>query len=85
VHQATLAIKEGLDPDTALRAITINPARVLGIDGRVGSLAIGKDADLVLWSGDPLDVMQRALRVFIAGREVYTYDANTRTGRVADR
>jgi imidazolonepropionase-like amidohydrolase len=85
VHQATLAVKEGLDPDTALRAITINPARVLGIDGRVGSLAIGKDADLVLWSGNPLDVMQRALRVFIAGREVYTYDANTRTGRVADR
>ena len=85
VHQATLAVKEGLDPDTALRAITINPARVLGIDGRVGSLAIGKDADLVLWSGNPLDVMQRALRVFIAGREVYTYDANTRTGKVADR
>jgi len=85
VHQATLAVKEGLDRDVALRAITINPARVLGIDGRVGSLAVGKDADLVLWSGDPLDVMQRALRVFIAGREVYTYDANTRTGRVADR
>jgi imidazolonepropionase-like amidohydrolase len=85
VHQATLAVKEGLDRDVALRAITVNPARVLGIDGRVGSLAVGKDADLVLWSGNPLDVMQRALRVFIAGREVYTYDANTRTGRVADR
>ena len=37
-----------------------------GFDGRIGSLAVGKDADLVLWSGDPLDVMQRALRVFIA-------------------
>ena len=85
VHQATLSVKEGLDREVALRAITINPARVLGIDGRVGSLAVGKDADLVLWSGNPLDVMQRALRVFIAGREVYTYDAIARTGRVADR
>ena len=68
VHQATLSVKEGLDRETALRAITINPARVMGVDGRVGSLAVGKDADVVLWSGDPLDVMQRALRVFIGGR-----------------
>ncbi len=79
VHQATPSVKEGLNRDVALRAITINPARVLGIDGRVGSLAVGKDADLVLWSGDPLDVMQRALRVFIAGREVYSYDETART------
>ncbi len=85
VHQATLSVKEGLDRETALRAITINPARVLGLDGRVGSLAVGKDADVVLWSGDPLDVMQRALRVFIGGREVYAYDEATRTGRVVDR
>jgi imidazolonepropionase-like amidohydrolase len=85
VHQATLAVKEGLDRTTALRAITINPARALGIDGRVGSLAVGKDADLVLWSGDPLDVMQRALRVFIGGREVYSFDEATRTGSVASR
>ncbi len=85
VHQATLAVKEGLDPETALRALTINPARVMGLDTRLGSLAVGKDADVVLWSGDPLDVMQRALRVFIAGREVYTYDEATRTGQVAAR
>jgi imidazolonepropionase-like amidohydrolase len=45
-------------------------------------LAVGKDADLVLWSGDPLDVMQRALRVFIAGREVYAYDEAARNGVV---
>lgn len=83
VHQATLSVKEGLDRTTALRALTINPARVLGVDGRVGSLAAGKDADLVLWTGDPLDVMQRAARVFIGGREVYTYDFAARVGRVA--
>jgi imidazolonepropionase-like amidohydrolase len=74
VHQATLAVKEGLDRETALRALTINPARILGIDDRLGSLAVGKDADVCVWSGDPLDVMQRVERAFIDGREIYTYD-----------
>lgn len=73
VHQATLAVKEGLDPVTALRAITINPAVVMGVADRVGSLEVGKLGDVVLWSGDPLDVMQRAERVFIRGREVWTH------------
>jgi imidazolonepropionase-like amidohydrolase len=85
VHQASLSIKEGLDPATALRAITINPARVMGVDDRVGSLEVGKDADIVLWSGDPLDVMQRALAVYLRGREVYRYDEQTRSGVVAPR
>ncbi|MGC5047980.1 amidohydrolase [Micrococcus porci] len=75
VYQAALAVKEGLDRDTALRAITLNPAKVLGLADRIGSLAPGKDADLVLWSGDPLDVMQRTLRVWIGGRPVMEYDA----------
>jgi imidazolonepropionase-like amidohydrolase len=74
VHQATLAVKEGLDRDAALRALTINPARIIGVDGRLGSLAVGKDADLCIWSGDPLDVMQRVERAFMDGREIYTYD-----------
>ncbi len=73
VLQATLAVKDGLDRETALRAITINPARVLGLDERLGSLEAGKLADLVIWSGDPLDVMQRALRVFIEGDQVYEW------------
>jgi imidazolonepropionase-like amidohydrolase len=74
VHQATLAVKEGLDRDVALRALTVNPARILGIEDRLGSLTVGKDADLCIWSGDPLDVMQRVERAFIDGREIYTYD-----------
>ncbi|MEV4013071.1 amidohydrolase [Nonomuraea angiospora] len=73
VHQATLAVKEGLDPAEALRSITLNPARIMGIDDRVGALRPGLDGDVVIWSGDPLDVMSRALRVFVSGREVYTY------------
>ncbi|WP_104086789.1 amidohydrolase [Arthrobacter sp. GMC3] len=85
VHQAAFAIREGLDRDTALRSITINPAKVLGLADSIGSLAVGKNADLVLWSGDPLDVMQRALQVFIGGKPVYTYDAVSRVGAVASR
>ncbi len=80
IHQATLAVKEGLDPVTALRAVTINPARIIGVDDRIGSLSVGKDADLVIWSGDPLDVMSRAERAFVDGREIYHYDYDLREG-----
>jgi imidazolonepropionase-like amidohydrolase len=80
VHQATLAVKEGLDSETALRSITINPAEILALDGRVGALKPGLDADVVLWSGDPLDVMSRALRVFIQGKPVYRFDEHTGEG-----
>ncbi len=74
IHQASLAVKDGLDRDTALRALTINPARIVGIDGRLGSIEAGKDADLVIWSGDPLDVLSRATRAYIGGAEVYRWE-----------
>jgi len=70
-HQAALSVKHGLDYEAALRALTINPARIIGVDDRLGSLEPGKDADLVLWSGDPLDVLSRVTRAFIDGREIY--------------
>jgi imidazolonepropionase-like amidohydrolase len=82
IHQASLAVKEGLDRDTALRAITINPARIIGIDGRLGSLEPGKDADVVIWSGDPLDVTSRAERAYQDGREIYAYDYDRGEGVV---
>jgi imidazolonepropionase-like amidohydrolase len=85
IHQATLAVKEGLDPVTALRAVTINPARIIGVAGRIGSLTVGKDADVVIWSGDPLDIMSRAERAFTNGREIYRYDYDRREGVFADR
>ena len=72
-YQAGLAVKHGLDRDTALRALTINPARIVGIDDRLGSIEPGKDADLVIWSGDPLDVPSRVERAFVDGVEIYTY------------
>ncbi|PRZ43155.1 imidazolonepropionase-like amidohydrolase [Antricoccus suffuscus] len=74
VYQAALAVKEGLDRDEALKSLTINPAEMLGLDDRVGSLEPGKDADIALWSGDPLDVYSRCEKVWIDGRNVYEYD-----------
>jgi imidazolonepropionase-like amidohydrolase len=71
-YQAILAIKHGLDRDAALRALTINPARIVGIDDRVGSIEPGKDADLVIWSGDPLAVESRVERALVEGAEIYT-------------
>jgi imidazolonepropionase-like amidohydrolase len=73
VHQAAFAVKEGLDRETALRALTINPARIAGIADRLGSIEVGKDADLVIWSGDPLDVLSRVQRALIDGAEIYSY------------
>jgi imidazolonepropionase-like amidohydrolase len=82
--QAALAVKEGMDREAALRAVTINPARIMRISDRIGSLAPGKDADLVIWSGDPFDVMSRAEAAYIGGREVYRYDYASRTGVFAN-
>jgi imidazolonepropionase-like amidohydrolase len=60
-----------VDRDRAIRWITANPAWVLGIESRVGTIEAGKDADLVVWSGDPLSVYSHAERVFIEGELVY--------------
>ena len=79
ILQAALAVREGLDRDTALRAVTITPARIMRVADRIGSLAPGKDADVVIWSGDPFDVMSRAEVAYIGGREVYRYDYASRS------
>jgi imidazolonepropionase-like amidohydrolase len=83
ILQAALAVKEGMDRETALRAVTINPAKIMRVSDRIGSLTVGKDADLVIWSGDPLDVMSRAEVAYIEGREVYRYDYASRSGLFA--
>lgn len=85
VHQASLAVKEGLDRETALRALTVNPAAILGLDDRIGSLAPGLHGDVVVWSGDPLDVTARAEHVLITGTEVYRWDHAANDGRGAPR
>jgi imidazolonepropionase-like amidohydrolase len=80
ILQAALAVREGLDRDTALRAVTITPARIMRVADRIGSLVPGKDADVTIWSGDPFDVMSRVEAAYIGGREVYRYDRASRSG-----
>ena len=62
----------GMDPFQALQAITINPARHIGIADRVGSLEVGKDADVVLTDGNPFEISTRVQRVLIDGKTVYS-------------
>jgi len=72
LFDAALAVREGMDEQEAIKAITIYPAEILGIANRVGSLEEGKDADIVIMSGPPLHVKDsRVERVFIAGKQVY--------------
>jgi imidazolonepropionase-like amidohydrolase len=66
------AIKEGLSRAEALKCVTINPAEILGIADRVGSLTPGKDADIVLWSGHPFDFYSKVEKAFVNGKEEYT-------------
>ena len=70
--QASIAQHYGLPEEAALQMITINGAKILGIEDRVGSIEIGKDADLVVWSGDPLEITSKVERVYIDGNLVYT-------------
>ncbi|MCU6719919.1 amidohydrolase [Porcipelethomonas ammoniilytica] len=65
---AAMAVKGGLDSDSALEAITINAAEIAGIDDTTGSIAVGKDADLQLYCGDPLDIMNDPELVMINGK-----------------
>lgn len=68
---AALAVKHGSTRDEALRAVTLGAAKILGVSDRIGSLEEGKDADLVVLSGDPLDLTSRVEMVMIGGRVVF--------------
>ena len=67
---AGMAIKAGMDPFDALRAITIHPAEHIGVADRVGSLEVGKDADLVITAGSPFEVLTEVKAVFIDGARI---------------
>lgn len=68
--EAGNAVAYGMDWNAALRSITLTPAETFGVADRVGSLAPGRSADVVIWSGDPLEFATQPEHVFIAGREV---------------
>ena len=69
--QAALFIKEGLSEQKALEALTITSAKLNGIEDRVGSLEVGKDADVVIWDGPVFDIMTRPEYVIINGEVVH--------------
>ncbi|MBQ7936668.1 MAG: amidohydrolase family protein [Clostridia bacterium] len=68
---AGLLMREGLNEFEALQTITINPAKHLGIDDRVGSIEEGKDADLVIAAGCPMQITMKPDVVFLNGEMVY--------------
>ena len=77
-YNAAMAVGFGLPAEEALRAITIYPARILGVDDRVGSLATGKDATLLVADGDILETATKVEMAFIQGRPVDLSDRHKR-------
>ena len=70
---AGLAVKTGMSMEDGMRAITINAARICGVEERVGSLSVGKDGDVAIFDGNPMEVFTRTLYTIIEGNVVY-YD-----------
>lgn len=73
---ASLASKEGLGDENALRAITIDAARICRVDSRVGSIKIGKDADLVIFKGHPLDIASKLEMTIVNGQIEWNHLGN---------
>ena len=66
----------GLSEEEALRLVTINPAKMLHLDARMGSIKVGKDADVVLWSDNPLSIYAHPEYTFVDGREMFSLAAD---------
>jgi len=77
-YHAAMAAGHGLPKAEALKSITIYAAQILGIDDRVGSLEVGKDATLIITTGDPLEISSNVTREFIQGRDVALSSHHTR-------
>src|ERR1051325_5346539 len=72
---AAIAAGYGMTDDQVLRAVTLVPAQILGVADRVGSLEVGKDADVIVLDGPPLSVKTWVQRVYVNGELVYTKGA----------
>src|SRR5690606_21473459 len=68
-YNAGNAVSHGLPYAAAIAAVTVNPARIFGMDGRFGELKAGAAADVVIWTGDPLEPLSQPTTIFIDGRE----------------
>jgi imidazolonepropionase-like amidohydrolase len=83
-YQAATAVKNGLSRAEALRAITLSPAEILGLGSRLGSIEKGKDANLVLLTGDPLDSQTWVETVLIEGKIVYERSKDEKLKRILE-
>ena len=81
-YGAALAVAHGLDADAAVRAITLSAARILGVDDRVGSLEVGKEATLIVTDGNPLEVTTRIERAYVQGRAI---DLSNKQTKLAEK
>lgn len=79
--EAAMAIPFGLDAKDALQAVTLWPAQIFGVDSVVGSLSPGKMGNVVVWSGEPLEITSRVERLFVRGEEIALEDRHTRLWR----
>ncbi|MFC1759390.1 amidohydrolase family protein, partial [Planctomycetota bacterium] len=78
-HEAAKAVKYGgVDPIEALKFVTLNPAKQLRIDHMVGSLEVGKHADIVVWSGNPLSTLSRCEQTWVDGRKHFDFENDQR-------
>jgi imidazolonepropionase-like amidohydrolase len=75
---AGISIAHGLSEEEAIKAITINPAKILGVDDQVGSLEVGKTANVVIWSGSPIQMRSRVQEVIINGKRIPLKSLQTR-------
>ena len=69
-YEAGNAVSYGMSHDAALRAVTLTPAELFGVADHVGSLQPGRDANVVVWSGDPFEFSTRVEHVYIHGQDV---------------
>ncbi len=75
---ASLSVAHGLEEKEALKALTINPAKILGMESEIGSLEVGKRANITIWSGSPIQMSSRVLKVIIDGKLIPMTSIQTR-------
>jgi imidazolonepropionase-like amidohydrolase len=83
--EAAKLLRTGMNEEQALALVTLNPAKILGLDQRIGSLEPGKDADFVIWSGSPLSSSTIAQQTWVDGRKYFDLDEDRALRREVER